>query len=126
MSELPKQFDFYGLGEVRLFPANHASDEELFWIGFKVDGDESDPWLFCGFEAKLDRSMYTELANVIASRWAGAAGRMISPPTPVPDSWIAQLDHVEHEASLYRHFCGEDSIPIQVRIVQRFEKGVTS
>lgn len=129
---LPESFQFYHLGEVRPSTGeNHQPSPVFDWknstalegytaIGFKVL-DEANLWFVVLFEKTLDTDVYSELGNILASRFATRLQRLrdggdsltISPPQKLSmrlfSKWIETSPPAWEQT--YRHLNGDVNAP---------------
>ncbi len=124
----PEQFDFYHLGQVSAAPGNEDVSPELFEdqavISFAFHGDFNGV-LFLLVEDSLDRSLYSEMGNLIASMIANrlaapdGIGVMPSPPREIP------VETARRTASIagvslrrdYFHQTGKSVIPVTALLI---------
>lgn len=89
---LPREFEFYHLGQVEQRPGSEAPPagagllgDDRLGVAFQVRGDWNG-WLLLDFDRGLDSSTYSEMGNVIASQFADRLSRagqgdvLVSPP----------------------------------------------
>lgn len=124
---MPETFDFYHLGKVEARPAE-AEDfldlEDSVFMGFRFQGDLNGI-LIAVFDRGLDLSTYTELGNIIASRFAtrlsdaSSIDVMISPPQTLGEPLFRKLTSAAPSllSRTYRHLDGKLSVPIQVLLL---------
>jgi CheY-specific phosphatase CheX len=123
MQALPEPFSFYGLGEVAPSMAPIEIDEEAEAAVFSLSG-EIRGMIAVLFDRDLDTSMYTEMANVLASRVATKLSKddgltaIISPPRMMKAPDV--LDLVEGHPAVFRaytHLYQQQMIPVQLVIL---------
>src|SRR4051812_21727541 len=91
MDALPKAFDFYHLGKVKMELADPSGQiaPDLSALAYQIHGDIT-AILVLLFPPDLDESTYAEMGNVIASQLVTQASDltqidlMISPPKIIP------------------------------------------
>ena len=134
LAALPKEFEFYHLGKVKLqeaalasprpdfFPA--ASEDQVPAIGYSFRGDVTGV-LILGVPGGADLSVYAELGNIIASQIATQLATqdgldvMISAPNFLSSSALRKLvsggTHIESRT--YLHHLDQAAIAISAWIV---------
>jgi hypothetical protein len=141
---LPGGFPFYNLGEVTTDPAAAPVLQELqqpgaldhfVAIGFRLITD-SNTWIVTLFDQQLDRDVYSELGNILASQFAtrlqdlealnaGDEPLLISPPMKLSLSLLTQW--IEKQPSLitrtYWHQLNGQAIAIHVLVLSGEQGG---
>jgi hypothetical protein len=138
---LPDQFEFYHLGGVEL--QSPASDEnaarekllaldlaENHVIGFTIQGDIK-LHLLLFFDKALDKSTYSELGNVIASKIVTHLTQnqemdlLLSPPQNMAESQIHRIaqSNMQMLCRTYAHFFQNSVISIEAMIIPGSAEG---
>lgn len=124
-SALPSGFDFYDYGSVyaeakNIPQAGPESAEGKIGVAFSTQGDQRAV-LVVMFDEGLDASMYTEIGNVIASRFADGLARVgsdvfLSPPQALGAAEIhRRLSGAQPSlARQYYHSHSGTIVPIEV------------
>lgn len=122
LDSLPGSFDFYGLGTISPGPqAPGLVAAELQGIGFSLQG-EARGLVAVLFDAALDRSIYAEAGNVLASRLADGLAReggrqvLISSPLPLKSERIAEAlaKAGPERRRTYWHFHGSRAARLEI------------
>ena len=125
--DLPTQFPFYHLGRVERSnstpPLTLTEIESLRAVVFEVFGEQK-VWLALLFEPGLDPSMYSELGNILAARFADSLSRkegesvLISPPKSVESKTLIRMIHSGNhfERAQYIHQAPNGAIEIEALI----------
>ena len=137
---MPGDFDFYNLGKVTPSPLESVESIEDFaencvGVAFSIypmkDAEGSTAALrtlmLAVFEDGLDPDVYSEVGNIIASRFAGGLSRMLSedimitPPLLLKPAAVQRLTRLKRQTlSHRRYFHSFDSklIPIDVLVLR--------
>lgn len=136
---LPPRFSFYELGEILPAPENTVAalaPEALIdcaAISIRFEGDVAGSLLLI-LDRGLDLDIYSEVANVIASRFVGALASsretdvMITPPTVLSETQIARIPALAAAPGTftrdYRHLLRDGrSVPLQILVVPAPPRG---
>jgi len=123
---LPDSFKFYHLGEVRAEDSEESPNafyddiHESTLISYRFEGDVKG-LILVAIEKELDISIYSEMGNIIASRFANSLSRlgqdvMICSPTILDSKKVSQLlkFSTDNHLKTYSHLTGGASIKIRV------------
>ncbi|MCM2278404.1 MAG: chemotaxis protein CheC [Oligoflexia bacterium] len=136
---LPEGFAFYSLGNLEVAPAGvrpeagpelaELSEEalgELALVAFRYSGDARGV-VITAFDRGLDLSIYTELGNILASRFADrlaaledGVGISISPPIELPPERFAKMlkgTSQRRVERIYHHIAGQSRIPVRMVVL---------
>ncbi|MCM2324398.1 MAG: hypothetical protein NDJ90_14160 [Oligoflexia bacterium] len=129
---LPEGFDFYSLGTLVVAPEptgtldDPAELAELAFVAFRYSGDEQG-LILTAFDRGLDSSMYTEMGNVLASRFADRLSRLsdgvgvgISPPLALeaePARRLLQAAAQRRTERLFHHVHGNIAVPVRMIVL---------
>ena len=132
-SLLPDSFEFYDFGRVEnqgeLSREKNEIHNEVVGVAFSIFPDgiglEGDfggrKILICTFDSGLDASMYIEVGNILASRFAtrlgeaASEGMMITPPQFLQAAAVRRMISLEEKVVLrtrYVHTYNQTLIPI--------------
>ena len=128
---LPKDFAFYEMGEILAqaeTPQGTLAPEALSdcaAVSIRFDGDISGTLILL-FDRGLDLDVYSEVANVLASRFATSLASeldvMITPPSVLSETQIQRLPQLAAVptaiARAYRHVLSDGrSLPLQFLVI---------
>jgi hypothetical protein len=122
---LPEHFEFYDQG---LVTRTQKSDDQFrvgqrtLGLAYRIYGDW-EGMIVLLIEQSLDLSMYSEIGNVIASRFASQLGdgpdTLISPPMTLdPELILLYSKQNQRVAATYQHACEGKLIPLRVWILE--------
>jgi hypothetical protein len=137
LAALPREFDFYHLGKVKLQEAALAVPLDRFPAAFPIVSEDQSPAIGYSFRGDVsgvlilnvpggaDASVYAEMGNVIASMVATRLANdeqldvMISEPSFLSSSALRKLVGATPalESRTYLHHHGSGSIPVSAWIV---------
>lgn len=133
---LPESFPFYHMGNVEVSRQSQVSieisPEDHVVLGFRLLGDMRGI-LFVIFDRGLDLSMYTEMGNILASRFATRLSEkedvdvMISAPAEINEEefhrsiTVSQATRLIHRTYVHDH--NQISIPVQMLVLPMPSEG---
>lgn len=129
---LPREFPFYHLGHARINPTpSRTLGENASLIGYRVTGEPSF-WIVLAHEKELEFSIYSELGNILASRWVGDLSEALNQEFllshPIPISWntlqTTKLDFIPLVRRHYVHSHEAIEIPVEFWVLPHTQERI--